>query len=125
MASRTRETHPDDASIQAHRFHLWFEQFRDMALMALALAGGSITLLGSVFAGTPKKGSAFVAVLLFGASAVTALHAQSQVVEHADAGTFPGPPIKRLRSICFALLAAGCGAFLTFVFLSLRRLPVT
>ena len=117
----TNHTTETDPSREAHRFHLWFEQFRDMALMALALAGGGITLLGSVFANTPKKASAFVAIVLFGASAVTALYAQSKVVEHADEGTFPGAPIKRLRSICFALMAGGCGAFLTFTFLALRR----
>jgi hypothetical protein len=111
----------EDASREAHRFHLWFEQFRDIALMALALAGGGITLLGSVFASSPKKASAFVAIIFFSASAVTALYAQSKVVEHADEGTFPGEPIRRLRSICFALMGGGCGAFLTFTFLALRR----
>jgi hypothetical protein len=108
--------------VESHRFQLWFEQFRDIALMALALAGGGITLLGSIFATTPKKASAFISIVFFAASAVTALFAQTRVVELADRGEYPGRDMHRLRSIAFGLIAAGCSAFLTFAFTALQRM---
>ena len=111
-----------DAAREPHRFQLWFEQFRDLSLMALALGGGGITLLGSIFAQTPRKAAAFVAIVFFTASAITSLYGQTKVVEHADAGTFPGKDMDRLRSICFGLIAAGCGSFVAFALLALRRM---
>jgi hypothetical protein len=104
---------------EPHRFQLWFEQFRDIAVMALDLAGGAITLLGTIFSSEPRRGSGFVAVVLLGFAAVTATLGQVAVVDLADRAQPIDRRTRRFRTVALTLLGAGVGAFVTFALRSL------
>jgi hypothetical protein len=109
-------TEPSDHGPESNRvrLHLWFEQFRDLALIELALAGGVITLLGTVFNDTRFRARGMVSVVLLGAAAVAALIAQSHVVDLSDKGLAPDTWLHRLRATSMVLLGAGTGAFAMF-----------
>jgi len=102
---------PGPCDYNPQRLHLWFEQFRDMALLSLTLAGGAITLLGTLFATAPKRGSALLSIVFFGAAAIGALAAQIGVVDLSDRGEAPTPHLRMLRVVVLLLLGAGVGAF--------------
>ena len=112
---------PHAEPVEPHRYQLWFEQFRDMAVMALSLAGGGITLLGTIFAGTPRPVSAFFAVFLFFVGALIALVAQTKVVGLADEGKPPDASLRRLRTIAFGCIGGGVGAFFSFAMRAMLR----
>lgn len=97
---------------ESHRYQLWFEQFRDIAVMAAALAGGAITLFGTVFSTVARRPSSGLTIALFVAAAIVALMGQSAIVDAADRGEPPGLRIRRLRSLGLSLMGAGAGAFL-------------
>jgi hypothetical protein len=105
---------PDGPPPTAVRLQFWFEQFRDLAVINLALDGGVITLLGTVFNDAPQRGRAFIGVALFGIAAITALLGQSHVVDLADHGQPPDKKLRFLRAFTFMLLGSGGGAFATF-----------
>jgi hypothetical protein len=107
------------------RHTLWFEQFRDIAVMAVALSGGIITLLGTVFSGIRVRGSVVIALGLLIGAAVSALIGQTHVVDLSDRGVDPDARAHKLRKVAFALLAAGCGAFLAFALMSFVRMAQT
>lgn len=112
-------TPPDPAS--PHRTQLWFEQFRDLAFISLALAGGVLTLLGTMFAAVPSRAVGFVALAWFVVGAIAALFGQSEVVAQADLGQPPGQRARRFRTAVYGCLGAGAGMFLAFAVLSLTR----
>jgi hypothetical protein len=105
---------PEPTGHLAARWQLWFELFRDLALIELALAGGIITLMGTVFQEAPRRGSAFVGVVALGIGAICAFIAQAHVVDLADAGEAPDKRLKALRTISLVLLGAGAGSFVMF-----------
>jgi hypothetical protein len=102
------------AITQASRLQLWFEQFRDLALIELALAGGIITLMGTVFQEAPRRGGAFVGVVALGLGAVCSLVAQAHVVDLSDLGKGPDQKLKILRMTTLLLLGVGSGSFVMF-----------
>jgi len=110
-------TEPEEprGGVDAPRLQLWFEQFRDLAFIELALAGGVITLLGTVFDEAPNRGRGFIAIILLGLAAILALVAQAHVVDLSDAGKSPDKYLKWLRNFSMLLLGAGTGAFVMFV----------
>jgi hypothetical protein len=108
-----------EAIVRTSRLQLWFEQFRDLALIELALAGGIITLLGTVFQDAPRRGTAFAGIIALGLGAICALVAQTHVVDLSDRGLGPDKYLKRLRNFALLLLGVGGGAFVMF---SLRAL---
>lgn len=108
-------------STHAHRTQLWFEQFRDLAFISLALAGGALTMLGTVFAAAPGRRVGFIALAWFVAGAIAALFGQSEVVAQADLGLPPGRRARRFRTAVYGCLGAGAGMFLSFAVLSLTR----
>lgn len=112
---------PHDDPVEPHRYQLWFEQFRDMAVMALSLAGGGITLLGTIFAGVTRPAAGFLAILLFFVGAITALVAQTKVVTLSDEGKPPSPELKTLLRIAFGCLGGGVGVFFSFAVRALSR----
>lgn len=107
--------------VEPHRYQLWFEQFRDMAVMGLSLAGGGITLLGTIFASAPRPVAGFLSILLFFVASITALVAQAKVVALSDAGEAPGPELHRLRRMAFGCIGGGVGVFLAFAARTLMR----
>jgi hypothetical protein len=104
----------DPAPDPVERLKLWFDLFRDLALIELALAGGIITLMGTVFADAPRRGSAFVGVIALGLGAVCSLIAQSHVVDLADKRAGPDKQLRYLRAASLLLLGMGSGAFVMF-----------
>src|SRR5688572_25800363 len=105
---------PDSDKPVAARLQLWFEMFRDLALIQLALASGIITLIGTVFVDAPRRPSAFVGVILLGLGAISALVAQSHVVDVSDKGLPPDKSLRILRNTSMLVLGAGGGAFVMF-----------
>jgi hypothetical protein len=105
---------PDSDKPVAARLQLWFEMFRDLALIQLALAGGIITLIGTVFVDAPRKPSAFVGVIMLGVGAVSALIAQVHVVDLSDKGLPPDKHLRVLRAVSLMMLGAGGAAFVMF-----------
>ena len=104
------------------RLTLWFEQFRDIAVMGVALTGGVVTLLGTVFAGVRIRGSVVVAIAFLIAAAVTALVGQTHVVDLADRGAEPDARLHKLRKYAFLLLAGGFGSFIAFALMTFMRM---
>jgi hypothetical protein len=105
---------PDSDKPVAARLQLWFEMFRDLALIQLALAGAIITLIGTVFVEAPRRASAFVGVIMLGVGAVSSLVAQSHVVDLSDKGLPPDKYLRGLRGVSMMLLGAGGAAFILF-----------
>ena len=103
-----------EAIARASRLQLWFELFRDLALIELALAGGIITLMGTVFEAAPRRTGAFVGVIALGLGAVCAFVAQTHVVDLSDAGLSPDKKLKALRATSLVLLGVGAGSFVMF-----------
>jgi hypothetical protein len=103
-----------DAIARASRLQLWFELFRDLALIELALAGGIITLMGTVFEAAPRRTGAFVGVVALGLGAVCSFVAQTHVVDLSDTGRAPDTKLKALRAISLTLLGGGAGSFVMF-----------
>lgn len=85
------------------RLQLWFEQFRDLAFIELARAGGVITLLGTVFHDSQYRGRAMVSVAFLSLAGTTALIAQSRVVDLSDEGQPPDNWLRRLRAASLTL----------------------
>lgn len=112
VTTATPPGEPSPDSVQ--RLKLWFELFRDLALIELALAGGIITLIGTVFAEVPRRGGAFVGVIALGLGAVCSLLAQTHVVDLADKGQGPDAWLRRLRAASLLLIGMGSGAFVMF-----------
>lgn len=108
-------------STHPHRTQLWFEQFRDLAFISLALAGGVLTMLGTIFAAAPGLAVGFIALGWFVLGAIAALFGQSEVVAQADLGRVPGQRARRLRTAVYGCLGAGAGMFLSFAVLTLTR----
>jgi hypothetical protein len=104
------------------RLTLWFEQFRDIAVMGVALTGGVITLLGTVFAGVRIRGSVVVAITFLVGAAITAVVGQTHVVDLADRGAEPDARLHKLRKYAFMLLAGGFGAFIAFALMTFMRM---
>lgn len=102
------------APFDNQRLQMWFELFRDLALIELALAGGVITLLGSVFADVPRRPSAFLAIVFLALAAVCAMAAQSHVVDLMDKQRGPDKVLIWLRAASYTLLGAGAGGFMMF-----------
>jgi hypothetical protein len=98
----------------APRLQLWFELFRDLALIELAMAGGIITLMGTVFVDVPRRGGAVVGVAALGLGAICSLIAQTHVVELSDKGHAPDKWLRNLRAATLVLLGAGAGSFVMF-----------
>jgi hypothetical protein len=105
---------PETPAPHASRLQLWFEQFRDLALIELALAGGIITPMGTVFEDAPRRGSAFVGVVALGLGAICSLMAQAHVVDLSDAGKPPDKRLQRLRAASLVLLGSGAASFVVF-----------
>jgi hypothetical protein len=103
-----------DSTNVASRLQLWFELFRDLALIELALAGGIITLMGTVFQDAPRRGGAFVGVIALGLGAIASLIGQAHVVDLSDSGRAPDKQLRTLRVITLVLLGVGAGAFVMF-----------
>ena len=109
------KTEPSDSDKPvAARLQLWFEMFRDLALIQLALAGGIITLIGTVFVDAPRRPSAFMGVIMLGVGAVSALVAQVHVVDLSDKGLPPDKHLRLLRGLALMMLGAGSAAFVLF-----------
>ena len=103
-----------DAITRTARLQLWFEQFRDLALIELALAGGIITLMGTVFDAVPNRTGPFVGVVSLGFGAIISLVAQTHVVDLSDKGLGPDNKLRHLRSASVLLLGVGGAAFVMF-----------
>ena len=115
MADAPDERQEESAAItRASRLQLWFAQFRDLALIELALAGGIITLMGTVFEEAPRRGGAFVGIIALGLGAIAALVGQTHVVDLADQSKDPDKTLKSLRVVALVLLGMGSGSFVMF-----------
>jgi hypothetical protein len=101
---------------------LWFEQFRDIAVMGVALTGGVITLLGTVFTGIRIRPSVVVSIAFLIGAAVTALIGQTHVVDLAERSAGPDGQLRKLRKYAFLLLAGGFGAFIAFALMTFVRM---
>lgn len=98
----------------------WFEQFRDLGVLAVALSGGALTLFGTVMSGATRQPSSVLGIVLLCAAAVTALIGQSTTVDAYERDDCPLHRLQRLRRIAMALLGAGAGSLLVS---ALRALP--
>jgi hypothetical protein len=86
-----------DAIATASRLQMWFELFRDLALIEVALAGGILTLMGTVFEAAPRRTRTFAGVVSLGLGAVCSFVAQTHVVDLSDTGRAPDTKFKTLR----------------------------
>lgn len=94
---------------------LLFNQLEHVSVVAMAAAGGVLTLLGTTFADAAHKQGVIISIVAFGLSAMAALLGQNEMVEMLVEKRPFLQKVKRYRMAAYALLGAGVGAFVMFI----------
>ena len=94
-------------------YQLRFEQFKQIATLAVAAAGGVLILLQAGYVESTFKSGAVVAA--FALSASLALFGQDKLVEGLEAGKGRTQTARLLLFVSFALLGAGIGVVIQLV----------
>ena len=94
-------------------YQLRFEQFKQIATLAVAAAGGVLILLQAGYVESTFKSGAVVAA--FALSASLALFGQDKLVEGLEAGKGRTQTARLLLFVSFALLGAGIGVLIQLV----------
>ena len=94
-------------------YQLRFEQFKQIATLAVAAAGGVLILLQAGYVESTFESGTVVAA--FALSAALALFGQDKLVEGLEASKGRTPAARILLLLSFALLGAGIGLLIRLV----------